>query len=533
MDARRLESLLAIVLTASLLGAVTPECRAEDGATVDASERRPDPPAWTRRSYRWRVSLGFAAGPAFSPASRRHIVDQASSDLRTRFGPLVEAEVGEAERNEPRRSQELDRLPEGTNLGDDGELDQVMFVTLEQRGSAFVVSGRAWNTSTRRWGARQERQTFDRAAMSSEILEVMDGLFQPVVEIAGADDAVATLRVRGGEFASVDADRPQWKSGDLLQPYYRFLDRQGRVQRVMPLPWTILAVESVDGAEARARIATGVRVALGSKRGRNVELLATAVRPTHPSTTVTLVARGDLDRPLVAHPVAVVPFDEVKKGVREEEKRADVEGEPQTAVNAKAALEPQGKEELPPLSRLLSDRHGRIRMERDPRHPLVWLRVFSGEQLLARVPFVPGAAASETLELPDDGVRLAVEGEMELLKGRLVDVVARRATLIARARTLAKSHDWKGVDELLASIDRLPGVKEFEQQLANVRVPAVEVAVKRKDRLLEARVRQLTGDAAQLVQRYLDPEKIKELREELAELRSLDLQSELKEKPEK
>jgi hypothetical protein len=445
-----------------------------------------------------------------------------ATDLGTRFGQLVEAEIREASPTEPRTPQGLDRLGAATKPGDDGDYDQLMFLTLDQQGSRFSVSGRAWNASIRRWGVRQERQTFDRTALSEELLNLVDSLFQPVVEVSGADENRATLRLRGGEFAPVDADRPQLERGDLLQPYYRFLDREGNVRQITPLPWTTLAVESVDGIEARAQIATGVRVALGGKRGRNVELLAVVVRATHPSTTVTLVARGDLGRPLVAHPVVIVPFEPESKAAPEAEKPAPIDGD------SKAA-----KDEPAPLARLLSDRHGRIRMERDPRHPLVWLRVFSGEQLLAKVPFMPGAAAVETLELPDDAVRLGVEGEIELLKGRLVDVVARRATMIARARVLAKSQDWKGVDELLGTIDRLPGVKEFELQLTNVRVPAVDAAVKRKDRLLEARVRQLTGDADQLVRRYLDPDKIKELREELAELRSLDLKGELKEKPAK
>lgn len=453
------------------------------------------------------------------------------SDLRTRFGPLVEAEVREADAGEPRMPQGLDRLSDRPKPEIEDKLDQSMFLTLRQQGSAFFVSGRAWNASARRWGPRQERETFDRAAMSEEVLALADDLFQPVVEIAGGDETHATLRLRGGEFSPVDADRPQLRPGDLLQPYYRFLDRQGRVQKITPLPWTILAVESVEGVEAKARIATGVRVALGGKRGRNVELLAVVVRATHPSTTVTLSARGDVGRPLVAHSVVVAPFEDGAKGAQEGARPANVDDAPPADHDKKP--EPQAKVEPAALARLLSDRHGRIRMDRDPRHPLVWLRVFSGEQLLARVPFVPGAETAETLELPDDAVRLAVEGEIELLKGRLVDVVARRATLAARARAMAKSHDWKGVDELLASIDRLPGVKEFELQLTNIRVPAVEVAVTRKDRLLEARVRQLTGDAGQLVLRYLDPEKLKELREELAELRSLDLQNELKEKPAK
>lgn len=375
----------------------------------------------------------------------------------------------------------------------------------------------------KRLGAIVRRETFDRRTLVDPMTELVDDLFRPLVEIVATEEDVATLRLRGGEFATVDPDRPQLRPGDVLQPFYRHLDRQGELRQITPLPWTALVVESVAGEFAKARIATGVRVALGAKRSPTVELQAIVVRGVHPQTTLTLAPRGDRTRPLVAHPVAVLPF--------QEEPRAPIEPAAENAEqDHEAAPRPA---EPPPLRRLLSDRNGRVVIPQEESHPIVWLQVFSGGQLLAKVPFVPGAVATETLELPDDSLRLSVEGEMELLKGRLVDVVARRATFIARTRVLAKSEDWKGVDELLKQIEMLPKVKDFEIQVANVRVPALEEAAKRKDRLLEARIRQLTGDAEQLVRRYLDPEKLKELREELAELRSLDLKSELKGRPEK
>ena len=49
------------------------------------------------------------------------------------------------------------------------------------------------------------------------------------------------------------------------------------------------------------------------------------------------------------------------------------------------------------------------------------------------------------LELPDDTLRLEIEGSIATLQAELVDAVARRAVLMALAKARAKSEQWEAV----------------------------------------------------------------------------------------
>jgi hypothetical protein len=151
----------------------------------------------------------------------------------------------------------------------------------------------------------------------------------------------------------------------------------------------------------------------------------------------------------------------------------------------------------------------------------VWLFVKSGQALLARVPIVPGAQSVETLELPDDTLRLETEGNIASLQAELVDTVARRAVLMSVARARAKAREWEAVAAILKQLDGMPKAPEFGVKINAIRVPALKTARARRDRTTEARIQKLCDELGELVTNYLDEEKTKELREELAEIRQL------------
>jgi hypothetical protein len=180
-------------------------------------------------------------------------------------------------------------------------------------------------------------------------------------------------------------------------------------------------------------------------------------------------------------------------------------------------------EEQPEASVHFADRRGCISIPREA--GLVWITVRSGDGAVAGVPVVAGEMAAMKLPLPDDAPRLRVEGELALLEGRLVDAVAQRAATIARMRTRARDADWKGVETAQKELARIPGRREFESQLAAIRLPAMEAAREEGDRLTESRVRKLCTATGDLIRRYLDDDKLRQVLEEIAELRKLDAEA--------
>jgi hypothetical protein len=149
----------------------------------------------------------------------------------------------------------------------------------------------------------------------------------------------------------------------------------------------------------------------------------------------------------------------------------------------------------------------------------VWLNVRSGQALLARVPFVPGVRDEEVLELGDDTLRLDTEASIALLQAELVDTVARRAVLMSLSRSRANAGKWDEVTELLKELNEMRKAPSFERELNGIRIPAIKAARAARDRTSELRIEKLCAETSELVRNYLDEDKIREMKEEIEEIR--------------
>jgi hypothetical protein len=172
---------------------------------------------------------------------------------------------------------------------------------------------------------------------------------------------------------------------------------------------------------------------------------------------------------------------------------------------------------------LVTDRNGQVTLAgaTQPLEKPLWLFVRSGQNLLARVPIVPGIRADEVLELPDDTLRLEVEGQVAQLQSELVDTVARRAVVAAMARNRAKSRQWTEVDEFLKKLQTMPGATAFAADLSAIRLNSIKTARSHKDKATELRIQKLCDETAELIRNYLDDDKVRELQEEIVELKKV------------
>jgi len=269
--------------------------------------------------------------------------------------------------------------------------------------------------------------------------------------------------------------------------------------------------EAVGRGVARGVVTSGLRAPLTGRR--RIQPLALGINQRRPETQLTMVTRPPARKPLGGveveiSPVLTLPEDAPRKSEEDGKREAVADTETKLA------------EKLP---RLVADRAGLVTLAASlaPEGKPVWLSVKSGQALLARVPIVPGAQASEVLELPDDTLRLEIEGSIATLQAELVDTVARRAVLMALAKSRAKSEQWEAVAATLKQLDEMPTVRAFAVNINAIRQPALKAARARRDRTTEERVKKLCDEAMELVNNYLDPEKLKELKEELGEMRQI------------
>ena len=373
--------------------------------------------------------------------------------------------------------------------------DKIFLLTISRSGSSWQLAGREWDRTFRRLGPVLSREASTSRTVVEQLVLLLGQLETPELQIDGNTGDLVQLTLRAGRLPVPDTDAAPLGPGSILVPSYRYLDRQGEVRRIDRMPWTWLIVESVDEEQVTARMVSALRAALGTGSRRRVQALASGVGIHFAETRVQLVRQNARHRPLIARDVSI----------------------------ARKRLPTDENEE--PLLRLITDRNGRIRIPADDTRSVVWLYVHSDSRVLARLPLVPGAQQSITVPIPEDTIGLQIEGELQLLQNELIDTVARRAGLSARLLRLARAGTWKTVDELLPGLNALPVAADFQSRLTTITVPAQAAARKAGDRRTLARINQLIRQQEELIKRYLDPDRLRLVREELAELRRLDRDS--------
>ena len=157
---------------------------------------------------------------------------------------------------------------------------------------------------------------------------------------------------------------------------------------------------------------------------------------------------------------------------------------------------------------MITNRRGTLLLNHDPDNPMLWLTIHSGKALLARLPFATGVASDDTFQILDDSLRLSVEGEIEVLQGKLIDLVARRSTHMAFAKSWAGKKEWEKVDEEIRKLDALPSAEQYQTLLTTIREPALQKARSINRRRAAFKIQKMSDNMSALINRYLDTETI-------------------------
>ena len=384
---------------------------------------------------------------------------------------------------------------------------EVWFVaTVQAARPGYRIEVRAWQPEIQLALASVGDRVVDPRDAPLAILKLCWQTFRPMGVVEGVDGHTVQVRLRAGALAAPDASFALAQPNDTFVPSIAVRSRENRVERLLPIPWTYLTATEVSGSLMTVNVGSGLRSPISAKqRGRN-ETIVVAVRPQQQATRLELATQSKPSLPLVAH-------------------RIELRSSPTTPVQD----DPVARLETL-VGELLTDRRGLVTITVDRERPLVWLFAYSGQHLLARVPFVPGVTSQVRLEVPDDSTRLAAEADVQMLQGQLIDAVAVRNTQIGLIRVAAKQRDWKEQESRLAGLSKLEDAQSFLDRLAAVRVSAVNAAKTRKDKTAEARINRLCDEIATLIRQYLNEDRIKQLNEEAAELRKADAEAEEKEK---
>ncbi len=469
-------------------------------AVPPATAVPPPAPPLERVPYRVRIELVVDLGFEDSPATRQRFREELTGLLSDQVGAFWEFEFspeGGSWLSSPsdvarRRESDFERYK-------DTPEDKVLILGVDGTGNETIATAREWDAATRTLGPLRSRRTSDSRDAVSCAVRVIHAAFRPLVQIEQSKEGTLTLRARSGQIPPHDESWNPLREGTIFEPFYRHLNRERRLEKVVRIPWTyvVSGAPVPEEGQAAMRTVSGLRVPISAKR-RRIEAVGLAVPIQEEPTVVRLLTRPPTSKPIVG--VEVVARAELF-----------------------VPIVPEGEAPPPPLARLVSDRRGDVTIPYGlvPRGAPVWLFIYSGSQLLGRVPLVSGVRPREELELADDSLRLQVEGEIALLQASLVDLAAQRAVLMALVRKRAADKDFAASDALFKKIDETAKPPALLAELNTIRSPNMKLARDQRDKATEARIKKLCDDTAEIINVHFGPERIAELREEIDELKAV------------
>ena len=134
----------------------------------------------------------------------------------------------------------------------------------------------------------------------------------------------------------------------------------------------------------------------------------------------------------------------------------------------------------------------------------------NGDELLAKLPVVPGFPPTLRAEVPDDDVRLEAEGFITGLQEEVVDVVVQREVFLQR---IENRIDAGQLDEAKTMMDRLYALPDRDDFRERIRRYADRVFT--NDPLVKRKITRLMSDSRQVVDRFLDPQPVERLARQL------------------
>jgi hypothetical protein len=361
-----------------------------------------------------------------------------------------------------------------------GDKDKLLLLSVRRTPTGFELAAREFDQYVQRWGTTLHRECLQEVAVPEQLFHLAREALSPLAQLEpDADNPQrVTLKPRGAEVPrSVDA--PPWaKASDVFLPIVRRTARSGQLVEngVQPVAWTY--VEAIDGKDKSLEftVRSGSRRPFAGRRQGRTEQLAIAVRADAGPTTLHLQSRKNENKPLVGYEVL---------------------------------SQSTGQEN--PTTIGLSDLAGNVRIP-PGKSRVASLIVKHGGQLLAKLPIVPGAQQTVNVPLPDDDARLAAEARLAALREDLIDVVARRNILIARARQKINKNDFAGAQELLRALDELPGKPQFD-----LTINSAKRLLRSDDPLMQRRIDQLFQATQTLTAQFLDVKPVNEIHNELRE----------------
>lgn len=382
---------------------------------VSAAERV----VWELRPYEVRVVLAPDDAPQWTGRRLRSLATALRDAARATFGRQwkLEAFVADvdarralhAARDEAASERAHEALVRSSAAGDRAAaVDKAIVLALRGTATGGVLAAREWDAETGTWGPSIERPAAARGDLAAAAFGAVAAAFSPQARCEKVEGDRLTVRLRAAQLPPRDPRAAPLRPGAIIR-----LAQRGAGGADAQLADTYLVVEKNDGRDAVCLVHSRYAEPLGAIADSPSEWLALGV--SAPSGETRLRLTDAAGAPLAGCQVLSSPL---------------ATGSPL------------------PLGR--TDGEGLLTVPAGD-SPLRVLLVQGGDEVLARLPLVPGWKPEVVVALDVDAARLAAQQATTALRLRLLEEVTRCETLLAEARRKARAGDADGARAALAS----------------------------------------------------------------------------------
>jgi len=433
--------------------------------------------SWEERPYEIRAVLAIDAPGGLAQHLAAELPKYLKRRVNASIGPIWSFDIAIA--TGVLREHVLSKIITITEADDiSSDEDKLLFLTVHARADCFELTAREFDRYTQRWSTPIQTKCRQLQGLPEQLFTLAHRAVAPLarLELDSDDESRVRLSMRGASLARHQPDSFGAARGEIFLPILRRTARNGEVfdGGIQAVPWTYIEIVENDGEQVVGHVHSGARRPFGARRQGRAEQIAIAARAEPADTILRLHSRTNADKPLVGYEVFTQQAGE-------------------TTPTRIGATDRQGKLSIPPGKSALR---------------MLYLK--NGRQLLARLPIVPGIERQIDVPLPDDDPRLAAEARLEAIREDLIDVVARRNILMARARQKIKTGDLEAAQKMLTAIDELPGRAQFSLTLT-----AAARVLQSDDPQIQRRIDQLVAGTQTVLNQFLDVQPISELHNKL------------------
>ena len=411
----------------------------------------------------------------------------------------VEEVEPEVEEQKPRFPIEKQKLITPNLLR---QLDKIYATSLRYENGVYELGVAEFDTNARVRVLTAKRSFRNLETLPAQIFSCLKEVFSPIAQVdynGVTDGKTARIKIRAAAMvADVEAGSPiMMQKGDVLRPIVRKNDRSTQAPEydgVIEVTWTYMYINDLTVQQDED---LGVLRTNGNGKGQVISTFTMLRNPIAARRNTLQEKYGLLVRP--------VQESSLLKIVANDRENYTLQGYNVYAKSPK--IDPEAEGDAPTLLIGQTDWRGAIEVTQDifqnqGTTKLVVIYVRNGQQVLARLPIVPGYRALEEVKLPNDDYRLQYEAFFVGFQNSILDYTVQQAVYKIRIEHHINKDEEEKARKLLKELSEVPSAVALNDVLTKREAglqddPNIDANTKRKIEGMFEKTRKLINEYLQ------------------------------------